>query len=306
MPPSSSPRASNSCDSLSEALDRFLDHLAVRRSAHTVRAYSSDLRPLVEIAPTIADLTEGVVRSWLREAASVPKTRSRKLSAVKTFIAYLRQAGQLDVNPAESIDAPFRRKSLPKALPEADVRQILDREKHSRTPMRDQALLEILYGCGVRASEAIGINVTDIDFDRRRIRILGKGSKERVVFFGHACAAALKDYISCERVKPLAGQPLFTNSAGKRLTSRTLQNVAARSAAAAGASSSATPHTFRHSFATHMLDHGADLKTVQQILGHESLATTQIYTHVSIERLKDAVGKAHPRSKETDSNDSND
>jgi integrase/recombinase XerC len=158
-------------------------------------------------------------------------------------------------------------------------------------------MLELAYAAGLRASELVGLDQTDIDWEGRCARVTGKGNKERVCLFGQTCLTALQDYIALERVGPTQGNPLFTNERGRRLTSRTLQNVIKRWALRVGLPPTVSPHTLRHSFATHLLDGGADLKTVQQLLGHENLATTQIYTHVSIERLREAVGKAHPKGR---------
>jgi integrase/recombinase XerC len=153
-----------------------------------------------------------------------------------------------------------------------------------------------MYAAGLRASEVVGANLSDIDFQEGNISVFGKGSKQRMTLFGSTCRAALHDYISAERATPTEGDPLFTNLKGRRLTTRTVQNIVKRWAQQAGLSPTVSPHTLRHCFATHLLDNGADLKSVQQLLGHESLATTQVYTHISIERLKRAVEEAHPRS----------
>jgi integrase/recombinase XerC len=163
--------------------------------------------------------------------------------------------------------------------------------------LRDRARLELGYGAGLRASELVSVRLTDIDFPGNQVSVIGKGNKERVALFGEACRKALEAYVAKERVAPTSGDPVFTNDQGKALTSRTVQNVIKRWARAVGLPEDVSPHTLRHSFATHLLDGGADLKTVQQLLGHENLATTQVYTHVSIERLRDAVEKAHPKSK---------
>jgi integrase/recombinase XerC len=150
----------------------------------------------------------------------------------------------------------------------------------------------------MRASEIVAVDVGDLDWKSRRLVVLGKGNKERVVLFGEVCEEVLRDYLDNERVSAKGSDGLFTNSAGGRLTTRTLQNVVRRFARSAGLPDDVTPHTLRHSFATHLLDGGADLKTVQQLLGHENLATTQIYTHVSIDRLRESVGRAHPRGRD--------
>jgi site-specific recombinase XerD len=205
----------------------------------------------------------------------------------------------LEQDPTEALEAPIRRRRLPKALSQHQAVELLDQADVGKTPLRDRALLEIMYAAGLRASEVVGVNVGDLDFESRVLKVFGKGSKERLTLFGETCGEALQEFIAKERTpaaEPGPGEPLFTNDKGKRLTTRTVQNVVKRWALHAGLSPETTPHTLRHSFATHLLDGGADLKSVQQLLGHESLATTQIYTHISVERLRDAVLKAHPRS----------
>jgi site-specific recombinase XerD len=242
------------------------------------------------------DLIPSRLRLYLRRYGSSPVTRARKLSTLRSFARYLKQAGHLQLDPTECLEAPIRRKSLPKALSLDQTTELLDQSEGGRTPLRDRALLELMYAAGIRASEVVGINHTDIDFGEGTILVRGKGNKERVAFFGSTCRTALLDYASGERIPPEAGAPFFTNKVGRRLTTRTVQNVVKRWALRAGLSPEVSPHTLRHSFATHLLDNGADLKSVQQLLGHESLATTQIYTHISIERLKKTVDDSHPRS----------
>ncbi len=243
------------------------------------------------------DLAPARLRLYLRKYGSTPVTRARKLSTLRTFAKYLRQTGHLATDPTESLEAPIRRKRLPKALSHEQANELLDQPEAGRTPLRDRALLELMYAAGLRASEVVGVNLQDIDFKEGSILVTGKGSKQRVTLFGSTCRSALLDFIEGERAEAQnAESPLFTNKNGRRLTSRTVQKVVKRWALRAGLSPSVSPHTLRHSFATHLLDNGIDLKSVQQLLGHESLATTQIYTHISIERLKKTVEEAHPRS----------
>ncbi len=277
-------------------LSRFLDRLAAAKSPHTVRAYGSDLQRLLPLASSPSELNEALILRWLRINQPDPKTRARRLSAFRTFAKHLKQMGALEADPSEAIEAPLRRKTLPKALSQHQASALLDQKDVGRTPLRDRALLELAYSAGLRASELVGINLADIDLKECEMVVMGKGSKERTALFGETAASALATYITGERVSG-AGQPLFTNQRGGRLTTRTVQNVIKRWAMQAGLPPDVSPHTLRHSFATHMLDGGADLKTVQQLLGHESLAATQVYTHISIERLRDAVSEAHPKSK---------
>ena len=261
-----------------------------------MRSYGSDLAQLSASLNGEFDLTPSKLRLYLRKYGSSPVTRARKLSTLRTFAKYLKQAGHLQLDPTESLEAPIRRKNLPKALSLDQTTELLDQPEGGRTPLRDRALLELMYAAGIRASEVVGVNHSDIDFSEGTILVRGKGNKQRIALFGGTCKTALLDYASGERTMPETGDPYFTNKEGRRLTTRTVQNVVKRWAQRAGLSPEVSPHTLRHSFATHLLDNGADLKSVQQLLGHESLATTQIYTHISIERLKKTVDEAHPRS----------
>lgn len=280
---------------LDELIQAFCDHLATGRSPHTVRAYGSDLAQLSTLTGGKFDFSLETLRRYLRTFAPTATTRARKLSTLRAFARYLKRRGVIEVDPTEGLEAPYRRRTLPKALNKGQVSGLLDQAFGSRTPLRDQAMLELAYAAGLRASEVVGSNLGDLDLKARTLQVRGKGNKERVVLFGEACGRALSAYLSEERVEPGDGRALFTNDKGGRLSSRTLQSVVKRWCRAVGLPPDVSPHTLRHSFATHLLDGGADLKTVQQLLGHEDLATTQIYTHVSIERLKEAVARAHPR-----------
>ncbi len=289
-------------DSLDSLIQSFLDNLAGKRSPATVRSYGSDLAQLAHHLDGEFKLEPNALRGYLRTYAPNAVTRARKLSTLRTFVKYLRRIGKLSTDPTESLDAPIRRRSLPKALNKGQVTDILDQDvADTKGALRDRAMLELLYGAGLRVSEVAGANVQDLDLAEQTIRVLGKGSKERITFFGSTCSAAIKDYMASERVEPKEGQPLFTTEKGKRISTDAIRKIVKKWALLAGLPLEVSPHTLRHSFATHLLDNGADLKTVQQLLGHESLATTQIYTHVSVDRLRQAVDKAHPRAKSNSS-----
>jgi integrase/recombinase XerC len=281
---------------LKEATDGFLASLAARRSANTVRSYGSDLQQLNAFLRGEFDLDPIRLRNYLRKHAPTPVTRARKLSTLRSFVKYLKAAGLIDHDPTEALEAPYRRKRLPKALSQLQTSDLLDQEVETRTPLRDRALLEMMYSAGLRVSELVGIDLRDIDLRERTLLVKGKGNKQRVVLFGSTADAAVRDYLHGERKPAVKGEPLFTNPQGQRISTRTVQNVVKRWCRQVGLPPETSPHTLRHSFATHLLDGGADLKSVQQLLGHESLATTQIYTHVSIERLRETVKKAHPKS----------
>lgn len=277
-------------------IQAFLDLLATRRSPHTVRSYGVDLSQLAGLVGE-AEITTDAIRSFLRRYGTTPVTRARKLSAVRSFCKYLLQIKAISSDPTEPLEAPVKRRNLPKSISQQQASELLDQDTISKTPLRDQALLEIIYAAGLRASEVVGIDLPDLRIAEGIVQVRGKGNKDRLCLFGDTAAAALRNYIERERIEPVAHGALFTNSKGGRLTTRTVQNVVKRWARQAGLSPDISPHTLRHSFATHLLDGGADLRSVQQLLGHESLATTQIYTHVSIERLRDVVRQAHPKSR---------
>lgn len=297
--------------SLDQAIQRFLDHLAARRGSLTVKSYGADLGQLaafVELKVESGELKGGeglgvslltpeLLQGYLRAYGGSPATRARKLSALRAFTRFLRKEGLIEHDPTEPLEAPIRRKRLPKALSKEQTKNLLEGEPDSPSPKRDAALLELMYAAGLRVSEAVGANLGDFDLRDGSLRVRGKGNKERIALFGEPCRRAILAYVEGERFPPAEGDPLFTNAQGQRITARTAHRIVRRWALEAGLPPEVSPHTLRHSFATHLLDGGADLKSVQQLLGHESLATTQIYTHISIERLKDAVEKAHPRAR---------
>lgn len=284
--------------STAQAVESFLEGLAATRAAHTLRAYRADLRQLAECAPALNQLTPESILALLRAYAAHPRTRARKLAAARAFAHHLVESGAIAEDPTARVQAPYRRSALPKNLDQHEAAGLLEARGTSPEPLRDLALLELAYGAGLRASEVVGLDLEDVDLGTCTARVRGKGGRERMVLFGAPARDAIKAYVAGARRPPLAGSPLFTGPRGSRLTSRTLQNVVRRHAAAAGLDPSVSPHTLRHSFATHLLDGGADLKTVQQLLGHARLGTTQVYTHVSAERLREAVARAHPRREE--------
>jgi integrase/recombinase XerC len=284
-------------DLLLERIQLYLEHIGARRSSHTVHSYGADLRQLALHLDGHWDWNPSLLHSYLRTYGGQPTTRARKLTVLRQFARFCRERGWLENDPTELLEAPIRRKRLPKALNQPQAAQMLDQiGDFSSSPLRDHALLELMYSTGLRAAETASLNISQLDFKEGLIRVFGKGNKERIVLFGKTAEAAIKNYEAEERKCKDPAQPLFTNKLGKRLTTRTIQNIVKQWATNANLPEHTSPHTLRHCFATHLLDRGADLKTVQQLLGHESLATTQVYTHVSIERLKDAVGKAHPKA----------
>ena len=281
-------------------IDQFLDLIRATRSPHTVRAYAADLRQLSSITDGEFQFDEAVLTRYLREFGGSSVTRARKLSCLRSFASFLVRIKRITSDPTEGLEAPIRRKKLPKVLSKVQAGSLLDQDPPGKTPLRDRAILELMYSGGLRASEVVGVRMNAVDLPNGQAQVEGKGSKERVILFGRTCAGVIARYLAEERVTPHSPRPddpVFTNPQGRGLTSRTVQNIIKRWAVSSGLPPETSPHTLRHSFATHLLDGGADLKTVQQLLGHESLATTQVYTHISIERLQDTVRKSHPKSR---------
>lgn len=296
---------------LSEAIDVYARELAdVRRlSPATVRAYTGDLRDLLVAAGDVdlADIDLEHLREWLWAATrrgDARATLARRTAAVRGFFGWARQAELVDVDPSLRLAAPRRGRSLPKVATASALADVLtDAETRAAgdDPMalRDAALVELLYASALRVSELCGTDVDDVDRDRRTVRVVGKGRKERVVPYGGPAAHALETYLARGRPVLLgrgSGTPaLFIGARGARLGARSAYDVVSRMVSPT-VGQSVGPHTLRHSAATHLLDGGADLRTVQEMLGHASLGTTQIYTHVSAERLAAAYRLAHPRA----------
>ncbi|MFT4211644.1 MAG: tyrosine-type recombinase/integrase [Microbacterium sp.] len=301
---------------LADAVERWCTHLAqVRRlSPATVRAYRSDLADLghavgEETPLTRIDLEE--LREWLWRATTRGDSRAtlaRRTASVRGFFAWAQEAGIVAVDPALRLVAPRRGRTLPAVgtVPAIDgvLRAAAERASGGdAVALRDLAILETLYGAAVRVSELCGLRPGDVDLDRRTLRVVGKGDKERVVPFGGAAARALLDYL--ERGRPVllargglaaAQAPVFLGARGGRLGPRAVYDLVARTLGPAVGRTAVGPHALRHSAATHLLDGGADLRAVQELLGHASLGTTQIYTHVSGERLAAVYRQAHPRA----------
>ena len=224
---------------------------------------------------------------------------ARKLSAIRSFFRYLNKKGFITGNPARLVATPRREKRLPAVLTADDALRLLSvpgRQNDDNTALRDRAVLETLYSTGIRAAELIGMNRNDISREDRLIRIRGKGRKERIVPIGRTALGSLDAYLA--QKKEGADKPaVFTGRAGNRLTVRTVQRILENSRKKLGLAQKASPHTLRHSFATHLLEAGADLRAIQELLGHASLSTTQRYTHVNLDSLMEAYDKAHPRAK---------
>jgi integrase/recombinase XerD len=287
--------------------DAYLGWLRGRgASAATLRAYASDLRQLDRwlaaggLAPEDADeLSLRRFAAHLGTLRYAPATAARKLSAVRGAYAFMVDRNLVDRNPAALVPGPRPVSKLPATLSEPEVERLLDRPVASDPRrLRDRALLELLYGCGLRASEACGLRTADVNADEGFVRVTGKGGKERIVPLGGAAVEALRRYLreGRPRLGPPAGDRVFVSVRGRPLGPTDVRRALRRELAAAGLAQR-PPHALRHTFATHLLEHGADLRSIQQLLGHASVGTTQVYTHVSVRHLRAAHAASHPRAR---------
>jgi len=298
---------------MQEALAEFLHHLALEKnaSAHTVKSYREDLTQAIDFfrtrlgeSPRPAQLTSRVLRAhlaWLHEQGYAKSTVARRLAAVRSWCRFLCRQGVLESNPADGLRGPRQDKKLPHFVQRDDMLRLLAAPPaDDALGLRDRAVLETLYSAGLRVSELTGLNVEDVDLDDGTALVRGKGRRERLALLGGPAADALRLWLG-ERGKLAARfgrapAALFLNRNGTRLSSRSVGRMLEKYLAAAGLDPRTSPHTIRHSFATHLLDAGADIRSVQELLGHRSLSTTQIYTHVSTQRLRDSYHQAHPRA----------
>jgi integrase/recombinase XerC len=293
---------------MTDPLGAFLRYLAAEKQAspHTLRSYRNDLeqfRRFLTKTPddrslrhALDDLDARVIRAYLarlHERRLDPTSVARKLAALRSWLRFLVRRGVLVRNPAADIRAPRAGRKLAGFLPVDEAKALLD---SGETSVRDRAILEMLYATGLRVSELSGLDLDDVDRGEGTVRVLGKGRKERVVPFGAKAASALDAYLEA---RGSARGPLFTGRQGRRLGVRSLFDVVRRRARAAGLTRRVSPHTLRHSFATHLLDAGADLRAIQELLGHSRLSTTQRYTHVGSAQLMRVYDQAHPRAKLT-------
>lgn len=297
-----------------ELLADYLAELArVGKSENTVRAYRNDLTDLLDFvskrASTVSDANQidvELLRDWmwqLDRAGAAKSTLARKSSAARAFLAWLLRNEFITKNPGERLRSPKKANTLPKVAREESLRKVLEDLNSRLDPekphtLQDLAIVELLYATGARVSEIANANIDDFDYSRQLLKVVGKGNKPRLVPYGTPAAHALAEWVRVGRPRLLLGQQasaVFLNSKGRRIGVRQIYGLVANLLADTE-TGRAGPHTLRHSAATHLLDHGADLRAVQEILGHASLGTTQIYTHVSIERLKSSYQQAHPRA----------
>lgn len=301
---------------MAATLRAFRRHLAAERglSPHTVRAYLGDISALLRYAAEheacsgLADVDIAVLRGWLgsqHRAGQARTTLARRAAAARAFTAFAHERGWLAVDPGAQLGSPKIGRHLPQVLGQDEVLAVLDSPHPSGDEvavalvLRDTAIMELLYATGIRVSELCGLDVGDLDTGRRTVRVLGKRSKERVVPVGIPAVRAVLAWASQGRSAVAAagsGPALFLGARGGRIDPRTVRRVVHTRIAATGSVPDTGPHGLRHTAATHLLEGGADLRSVQEMLGHASLATTQLYTHVSIDRLISAYHQAHPRA----------
>jgi len=289
---------------MKEFISKFLLYLEAERNAsgHTITNYSVDLQGFFAyIGKTkVESLDYLTIRKYLAHLSEKEFSKSsisRKLACLRSFFKYLVREKILKENPASSIATPRKEKKLPNYLDEDEVISLLEApSKNTKTEKRDKSILEVLYSSGIRVSELVGLNIESIDFLGEVLKVRGKGKKERIVPVGHKALDAVKDYLIRRDSNHQDKGPLFLNKGKTRLTDRSVRRIVLKYARRITLNKEISPHVFRHSFATHLLDRGADLRSVQELLGHQNLSTTQIYTHVSTKKLKETYEKAHPRA----------
>ena len=286
-------------------IEKYLRYLEYEKNAsvYTLTCYRSDLEAFHQTfsETPVEKITLLTLRRFLADlkAKNLQKvTIARKLSSLRSFFKFLCREGYLKTNPVHSLQTPKQEKRLPKVLGVAEMEKLLEGPVEGLQGLRDRAILETLYSSGLRVSELTQLNVPQVDFIGGVVKVSGKGKKERLSPIGEKALRAIRPYLekrSCHK-RVQNSEVLFTNKSGTRLSSRSVRRVVNRAVQRTSLTTHISPHTLRHSFATHLLDRGADLRAVQELLGHQYLSTTQIYTHVSAERLKKVYEKAHPRA----------
>ncbi|NLE09145.1 MAG: site-specific tyrosine recombinase XerD [Dehalococcoidales bacterium] len=302
---------------MKEEIKQFLTYLLVEKgfSENTLSAYQNDLSQLVSFIEEEA-AKSGKMPSWsgfnrqtmlayqlsLKERNYAATTLARKIAAAKSFFKFMVTEGKVSENPTQNVASPNVGRILPKPITLKQVRALLDQPAKQSTPeaKRDRAMLELLYASGMRVSELISLNIGDIDIDGGFVRCFGKGSKERMIPIYRQAALIVDEYLKDARphiVRSDTEKAMFLNRRGERLTRQGFWQILKGYARAAGLDDAITPHTLRHSFATHLLNGGADLRSVQELLGHANISTTQVYTHLTSEHVRKTYEKAHPRAK---------
>ena len=294
-------------------VQRFILYLQLEKNAsqHTISSYSADIASFLAFAEqyhfdgSFQAVDHLLIRSYLadmKKSEYSRRTIARRIAALRSLFRFLCRESLLEVNPFSTVHTPKLEKRLPEILDETELTELFTLSRQTALGLRDLAILELLYATGTRVSELVGLKLHDLDFDSRFILVYGKGSKERIVPVGRKAISALKAYLDRSRPQLVARltdgchQKIFVNSKGGPLTDRSVRRIFDKYVEMLALAKHVTPHTMRHSFATHLLDHGADLRLVQELLGHVSLSSTQLYTHVTKERLKEVYRQAHPRA----------
>lgn len=288
-------------------VDKFINYLNVEKnsSAHTIINYKVDLKSFAQFVgdKEITAIDHLLLRKFLAEMRArnyAKRTIARKLASLRSFFRFLYREGHIKTNPITAISTPKLDKKLPVVLDEGKVAKLLECASGDDVfGLRDKALLETIYSSGIRVSELVGLNINNVDLIGEVIKVLGKGSKERMVPIGGPAVSALRKYLDKRDemdVKDKAKNAVFLGKNGTRLWDRSVRRILNKYITLCSVAEHISPHSLRHSFATHLLDRGADLRSVQELLGHANLSTTQIYTHVTTERLKSVYDKAHPRA----------
>jgi len=302
---------------MQKLIEQFLEHLRYERnvSAHTLRNYASDLEQFIQFLtadkrremPAVSEIDHLTIREWMAALHTAQKSKSsiaRKLATLRTFFQFLVREGLLELNPAKLVSTPRLEKKLPKHLSvEEAIRFIETPDEDTDLGKRDRAMLELMYATGVRVAELTTLNLTDVDFGNQLVRVTGKRRKQRVVPFGDPAGTAIRNYLSVRDrflfnapISKRDDQALFLNYQGTRITTRSVGRMVEKYIRICAGMHNISPHALRHSFATHLLDSGADLRDIQELLGHARLSTTQVYTHVSMEKLIEVYDKAHPKA----------
>ncbi len=284
-------------------IEKFIRYLEIEKnySKYTITNYRLDLEGFKKFLGDVAleKIDYLVLRKYLatlKEKNLKSRTVGRHLSTLRSFFKFLIREGYLKNNPIASLSSPKQEKPLPLFLTEEEVTKLIEAVKlNNERDFRDRAVIETFYSTGIRVSELVGLNIEDVDFIGGVVKVLGKGKKERIAPIGEIALSAIRAYLE-RRKKQQEAEALFLNKSGKRITDRGVRNIIDKYIRIASIKQGVSPHTLRHSFATHLLNRGADLRSVQELLGHVNLSTTQIYTHLTTEKLKSVYDKAHPRA----------
>lgn len=301
-----------------EVVQKFKTYLSIEKnySSHTIEAYSRDLEQfMLFIQPLmgsdsidIESITKIHIRLWLSELDSKDQKKSsiaRRIACLKSFFKYALKRGYITINPSSSIVTPKKKKRLPKSLTSSETEQLFQvQDDFSAWGIQIAAILELFYACGIRLSELVQLNMGDINFKQNQLKVLGKGAKERIIPFGSNANIAIKKHFESRNsiAEKCDAQALFITKKGERIYPRLVQRIVKSQLERVSESTQKSPHVLRHSFATHLLDNGAEISAIKEMLGHANLAATQIYTHTSVERLKNVYKMAHPRAKTTKNN----